>query len=260
MKKKIRMIVFAVCLISLIVSGVRLALIYHTYKLGNDKYKEIEQEVVKITVPEESSLEIAKATDKPNKVKEEKKTVKIEVDFNKLQNINKDIIGWICIPDSVINYPILKTDNNDLYLHKAYDLSDSIFGSIFMECSNSDDFSDFHTILYGHNMKNGSMFAALKKYQDETFLKEHDKIYIVTKDKTRIYKVFSYHVAKAGGEIYSTQFETEDVYKKFQDLLLKSSYKDLNTELKADDTIITLSTCTSGEDNRFVVHAKLIKS
>lgn len=97
------------------------------------------------------------------------------IDWNKLKEINKDIIAWIEIPDTIINYPILK-DNNLYYLKHSYNKKYNSNGSIFT--TNKNPFEEFETLLYGHNMKNGSMFSILDKYMDEDFLYTHQKFKI----------------------------------------------------------------------------------
>lgn len=247
------MVLFVLCLCVFVVSGWKLFGIYSTYRKGNQLYSKIEQDVV-VTV---GTMPSSKVTDAPEDVdKEEPKEEMISVDFDALTKINPDVAGWLYIPNSDISYPLLRGTDNDKYLHETYDGTDSIFGSIFMDFRNVADFSDKHTIIYGHNMKNGSMFGSLKKYQDESFFKKHRNIYILTKDETYRYRVFSYHVADATGRVYTTSFADKDEYRSFLDLIAQSSYIETKVVLGVKDKTITLSTCTAEEENRFVVHAK----
>lgn len=253
MKKKCYMILFVVFMGIFLVSGWKLYEIYHTYQKGNELYDKIEREVV-FTV---GTMPPSQVTDAPEDVDEEEPEEEmISVDFDALMKINEDVVGWLYIPNSDISYPLLHGADNEKYLHATYDGTSSIFGSIFVDFRNAADFSDWHTILYGHNMKNGSMFGTLKKYQDENFFQTHRNIYILTKDATYRYRVFSYHVADAAGRVYTTSFANKDEYASFLDLITQSSSIETKLSVGAKDKTITLSTCTGDEENRFVVHAK----
>lgn len=253
MKKKCYIVMFVVFLGIFLVSGWKLYEIYHTYQQGNQLYDSIEQDVVVSLGTMAPSL----VTDAPEDVdKKEPEEEMISVDFETLTKANPDVVGWLYIPNSDISYPLLHGEDNDKYLHETYDGTSSIFGSIFMDFRNVADFSDWHTIIYGHNMKNGSMFGTLKKYQDENFFRTHRNIYILTKDATYRYRVFSHHVADATGRVYTISFADKEEYASFLDLITQSSYIKTKLSVKKKDKTITLSTCTGDEENRFVVHAK----
>lgn len=253
MKKKFYIALFVVCLGIFLVSGWKLYEIYHTYQQGDLAYEKIAEDVV----VKFGTMPPSKVTDAPEDVDEEEPEEEmISVDFDSLEKINPDVIGWLYIPNSAISYPLLRGTDNDKYLHQTYDGTSSIFGSIFMDFRNAADLSDWHTIIYGHNMKNGSMFGTLKKYQEQSFFRKHRNIYILTKEATYRYRVFSYHVADAAGRIYTTSFADRKEYGSFLDLITQSSYIDTKLSVGRKDKTITLSTCTSEEENRFVVHAK----
>ena len=136
--------------------------IYTEYKKGTDEYNQIEE--MAVTERDADSAEVAgpNAQLKPP----------IEVDFDKLKSVNEDVVGWIyvdALPD--ISYPIVKGKDNQTYLHQTYEKNYNFAGTIFVDYENSGDFSDCNTLVYGHNMKNGSMFGHLKKFR------ENDKLY-----------------------------------------------------------------------------------
>ena len=256
MKRKITLGIFCIFCVCLVCALTKVILIYVTYQKGNAIYGQIAD-----TVAEEIKVdsEVEWYAEKPKK-KGQKSTKEsitdpvLKVDFASLQKKNPDIIGWIYIPDTVISYPLLQTTDNEKYLHKTYDLQTSIFGSIFMDCQNQADFSDQHTIIYGHNMRNGSMFGSLKKYYDADFFQKHRKIYIYTPKESRVYQIFSCHVAKAGGSVYQTDFTDGKAFLQFAEGLQKSSYYQTQEELEKDSKLITLSTCTGAEEKRLVLH------
>ncbi|MBR6473269.1 MAG: class B sortase [Firmicutes bacterium] len=157
------------------------------------------------------------------------------VDFEQLSAVNPDIVAWIYIPDTNVSFPVLRGSDNATYLHNDYRGLYSFAGSIFMDVNCSADFSDIETMIYGHNMHNGSMFGRLKKFEDEDYRKAHEEVYILLPDGHYIeYKA-------ASGEYISIE---NDVY-----LLPKTG---------GDPETMVLSTCTddSSDTIRFVLICK----
>lgn len=257
MKRKFYMGMFVVCLGIFLVSGWKLYEIHHTYRQGDLIYNKVADDVV-VAV---GTMPPSKVTDAPEDVsREEPKEEMLSVDFDSLSKTNPDVVGWIYIPNSVISYPLLHGTDNERYLHETYNGTSSIFGSIFMDARNEADLSDTHTIIYGHNMKNGSMFGSLKNYQDTDFFNTHRNIYVLTKDATYRYRIFSCHVSNAAGNVYTTEFADEQEYASFLDQLVNSSAIGTNLSVGSKDKTITLSTCTGQDESRFVVHAKYMGS
>lgn len=184
------------------------------------------------------------------------KTEEKNIDWDKLKEINKDIIAWIEIPDTIINYPILK-DNNLYYLKHSYNKKYNSNGSIFT--TNKNPFEEFETLLYGHNMKNGSMFSTLDKYMDENFLYTHQKFKIYTPNENyeaTIFSVYSIGVNTESNNIKELNFEERiDYYKKASKITIKADEKITK--------IVKLSTCsylnakTSPTDQRYYIIAYL---
>ena len=184
------------------------------------------------------------------------KTEEKNIDWDKLKEINKDIIAWIEIPDTIINYPILK-DNNLYYLKHSYNKKYNSNGSIFT--TNKNPFEEFETLLYGHNMKNGSMFSILDKYMDEDFLYTHQKFKIYTPNENyeaTIFSVYSIGVNTESNNIKELNFEERiDYYKKASKITIKADEKITK--------IVKLSTCsylnakTSPTDQRYYIIAYL---
>ncbi|MBC1289545.1 class B sortase [Listeria welshimeri] len=182
-------------------------------------------------------------------------------ELKSLQKLNKDMAGWLTIADTEIDYPILQSTDNDYYLHHNYKNEKARAGSIFKDYRNTNEFLDKNTIIYGHNMKDGSMFADLRKYLDKDFFKAHP--------------TFSYEsgLANYKVEIFSVYETTTDFYyieadfpgkQDFADYLEKvqqqSIYKS-NVKVSSKDRIITLSTCDTEKDyekGRMVIQGKLV--
>lgn len=179
------------------------------------------------------------------------------VDFEELLKINPDTIGWIRFtPEpSEISYPIVQTDDNETYLKKTFSANENTLGAIFLNTGNQADFSDCNSIIYGHRMKDGSMFRHLQDYEDQEFWEANPCFYIYTPDGRRItYRIFSVGQVEDTSDTYLTSFASEDDYRAFLDMTRQTALYDTGVEVTTEDTIITLSTCTSASDNhRFVV-------
>ncbi|MDP7977350.1 class B sortase [Bacillus multifaciens] len=187
---------------------------------------------------------------------------KIRSQFNSLREINPEIVGWVTVDDTHINYPIVQAKDNDYYLYRNYKKEDMRAGSIFMDYRNQVSSSNQNTILYGHRMKDGSMFGNLKKFLDEDFFKSHPKFYYDTLYEGYDVEVFSIYTTTTDFYYIQTDFANDDEYANFlQNIQEKSLYKS-NTTVTADDQIITLSTCdyaVHSTAGRLVLHAKLMK-
>lgn len=179
-----------------------------------------------------------------------------------LRRDNKDTVGWLTIPKTGIDYPLVQTDNNEYYVEHTFAKKKNASGAIFMDCWNTNDFSDFNTVIYGHNMNDGSMFAGLREYEHQSFAKEHPTIEITQFDAKRTYQVFAAYVSQGEDEadFRGQSAVTEHdrgafVYEAKKRSLIKSDVKP-----GKDGRLLTLVTCTSGRHPwYFVVHAVLIE-
>ena len=183
------------------------------------------------------------------------------VDFDELLAINSDTIAWIRFDEpSIINYPVVKSADNEEYLTKRFAENDNKLGAIFMDMRNNSDFSDRNTIIYGHHLNvSPDMFSRLNMYEDEEFCKEHPDFYIYTPDgKIRTYTVFAAGEISAVSENYVVDFASDEEYEAFLGKCSADSAYPVDVELNAQSQIITLSTCTNdGDANRFVVRGVL---
>ena len=179
------------------------------------------------------------------------------VDFDELLRINPDTIGWIRFyPEpSIISYPIVQGEDNEEYLHKTFSANENTLGAIFLNVDNSSDFSDKNSIVYGHRMKDGSMFRHLQDYEDKSFWQENPYFYIYTLDGRMItYHIYSVGQVEDTSDTYLTSFGSDEEYQAFLDMTKQTALYDTGVEVTTEDTIVTLSTCTSASDNhRFVV-------
>jgi len=187
------------------------------------------------------------------------------VDWEGLWEVNPDVYAWITVPGTVIDYPILQhATDNTYYLYYNIDGSYGYPGCIYTENLNSKDFTDNNTVIYGHNMKNGSMFAGLHQFEDKNFFDGHQKVLIYTPEETYEYTIFAAYIYDDRHLLYSFDFANEDVYASYLDTI--QSMRDLSANLRSDmtvtkeDKIITLATCMANQpEKRLLVQAVLNK-
>ena len=179
-----------------------------------------------------------------------------KIDWDKLHRINPDAIAWIVVPGTKIDYPVLHCKKWNEYLYKDYKGESSKPGSIFIQSETDKDFSDFHTIIFGHNMRNKSMFGSLHSYEDGSFWKKHRKIYIYQPGKAIRYRVFAAYDCKDGSETYRTEYKDDKAKEGWLSMIRKSSYFTAEDVVDITDHVLTLSTCSNGgpRSSRYVVH------
>lgn len=180
-----------------------------------------------------------------------------QVNFDELAAINPDTIGWIRFypQPEIINYPLVQAADNDKYLHKTFSANENTLGAIFLNAENAPDFSDRNSIIYGHRMKDGSMFRHLEDYKDQSFWQDNQYFYIYTVDGREIvYHIYSVGTVEDTSDTYLTSFSSDENYQAFLDMTKQKSDYDTGVEVSKADTVVTLSTCTKASDNhRFVV-------
>lgn len=253
MKNKVRkglgilMILLSVCCIGFIVW-------YEYHKADNaDVYSKVQKEAVDNK---------KKDTDSSDNT-EQKDTYVSPIDFDSLKETNPDIYAWIEIPNTKINYPIVQSAEDDTYyLNHTIDGKSGYPGSIYTESLNAKDFSDYNTVIYGHNMKDGSMFQGLHAYEDPQYLTEHPYVYIYTSEKKLTYRIFAAVVY--GNEHILNSYDFTDAYQRqlyLNSVLGSRNMKDSRDEsvqVDTDSHILTLSTCIGGQpENRYIVEAVL---
>ena len=185
----------------------------------------------------------------------------LETDLTLLRKENEDVVGWIAIPDTNISYPLLQWTDNQFYLKHTWKQTPNGNGSIFIEYQNSPDFTDFNTIIYGHNMQSGAMFGTLRYYKNKNYWKEHPAFYIVCDQGVLRYDIFAVHKTGTDTIIYGLDLETEKKREAFIRFATDYSCVDTGLEPTIDDKIVTLSTCSGqGHSTRWVVQGLLNKS
>ncbi|MDO4321443.1 MAG: class B sortase [Lachnospiraceae bacterium] len=181
------------------------------------------------------------------------------IDFAELQQVNSDIVGWLRIRALDISYPVVQGEDNDFYLHRTFEKEDNFAGCLFVNCDNSPKLTDQNTIVYGHNMKNGSMFGKLKQFREEGTFDKGKYFWMFTPDLIYQYRIFSATVVDKTGLTYQTFF-TDDEFSQWMNYAFETSEVDnTGVEVTKDDRVMTLSTCTGDDSTRFVVMGKLVQ-
>lgn len=186
-------------------------------------------------------------------------------DFAALKQQNPDIVGWISVPGTAIDYPVLRStpeEGEDFYIDHDVNKTPKKAGAIYMQQLNSGDFSDTNTVLYGHYMKNGTMFADLHQFRKEKVFNEYDKIYIYMPGHILTYRLYSAFVYDDRLILNAFDFDNPSDYSRFIEHTLHPT--SMNRQVRAgvnvttDDRIITLSTCTGVSTQRYLVMGVLI--
>ncbi len=248
--------IIAIVLVLVILAGVGAGAGFYLY--NTDQKAKAAAEQAKKADPEKTAkryeelkIEVTVDTDDP---------IYRKIDFAAAQAVNPDVYAWIWIPETNIDYPILQSDSEDdsYYLEHTIERLEGLPGSIYTEKYNAKDFSDPVNIVYGHNMKNGSMFADLHKYEDQDFFDNHPYVYIYLPDQTIKYKIFA---AVAFDDRYlmdNYNFSDSGDFQKYLDELRSSisGHVNMDVNVTKETGILTLSTCISSAPNqRWMINA-----
>lgn len=207
----------------------------------------IDQAVV-LVQPTRPSLE-----EIPGETQPIQETAPIQVDFEALRQQNPDIIAWIYSPDTPINYPVAQSKDNSYYLRRLIDGTRNTAGTIFADFRNAPDFSDRNTLVYGHNMKNNTMFGTLSEYRKQAYYDAHSTLWLLTPDAVYKLEPLSGFVTRADSDSY-TLFETQEELRSYLDEAVSQSGFQTDVDLGTVERIVTLSTCTyQGDDKRFIL-------
>ena len=239
-KKKSRawIIILLVILIAvLLFSAYKIYEILSEWNEGTQSYSKVTEEFV--TYTEESEVP--------------------EVNFTELQETYNASIGWVRIEGTRVDYPVAQWTNNSYYLNHLLDGTRNNNGTIFMDYRNNTDLSDRNTFIYGHHMKNGSMFGSLVGYKKQSYYEEHPIVEYITPEKTWRAEIFSAQIVDAGSDVFTLVYADDEEFNAYLKEMQKASLIDTDVTVTAEDRILTLMTCTYEYDNaRFVVQAKLV--
>ena len=259
-----RLIYYTILIIIVVISIIFIIKIYNNIN-GKKKIKETEAIINNIVELEE--IEDAELVNEPsNKDDLYWKFINynlINVNLDELKQINSDTVGWIYVNNTNINYPVVKTNNNDYYLNHQFDKHYNEAGWIFMDYRNDSDINNNkNTIIYGHSLKNKALFGSLLKTVNGTWHSNIDNLVIKTVNESSSYlwQIFSIYTLEDNNDYIKTEFSSDEDYQEFLNTIYNRSKYSFNTSVNTNDKILTLSTCyTSGGKIKLVIHAKMIK-
>ncbi len=222
------------------------------YKQAGDEYSAIAEEYIQ---PQEDEENVGDSVPQ---------YPVLDIDYTALRQENEDFSAVLSIPALSLQYPIVHSKDNNDYLHVTFEGKKNFAGCVFLDCDADGDYSDRNSMIYGHNMKNGSMFGTLKRFRKEAGLCDTDPyIYLYRADGVRKYRIFSYYLTREGSSAYNV-IGTDAEYDAYVAAAVKSSvyqeYDSAAVDFSERPRLITLSTCAgrSGGSERFVVHAALV--
>ena len=258
---RITNVLLVICLGVFIFASYKLIHILLEYKAGSDEYAALVQYAPEISLQQpETSAGTAPAGESAAGDTWVKPDSALPVmDFSELKAINSDVKAWLTIFDTPISYPVVQTDDDETYLHRTFEGKSNASGCLFISQYNT-GFDDPNTVIYGHNMKNGSMFHELVSYKDEEFFQKHRYGVLYTPEKTYWLDIFAAYVVSADGGFDQVLFSSDEEEAAFFVKLLERAPQQLGYKAEALAPILTLSTCTyEYNDARFVVHARIME-
>lgn len=186
----------------------------------------------------------------------------LKIDWSGLKSQNEDIIAWIDIPGTVISYPVVQTMDDEYYLHHTITKEANDYGAIFLSSMNRKDFTDSHSIIYGHNMRDGTMFAGVNDYEERHVYESSPYIHIYTQRELIVYQVFSSFQSAVGSSSFLIDLKLGSMeYRRQLSEIKAASEYDTGTEITEQQPFITLMTCNSwgNAEERTSLHAIKIK-
>lgn len=260
-KKLLLTLVEILFLLIFIYAALQLYSIFMDYKRASDEYAQLSEQVISFDVTEnEEELKVEDFSDENVDnildLPYDYKVPSYEIDLEEMKTMNQDTIGWIILPDSKINYPIVKSKDNTEYLTTTFEGKKAKSGAIFMDMYCAEDFSYKNTIIYGHNMKNGSMFRALNNMTDKEYFWRHHIFCIDTGNGFENYEVIScYETVASNLNSWRISFDDHADYEAWLEGIVKRCIYDC-VDYDVNKNTITLSTCRgkSNGSGRFIVH------
>lgn len=229
-----------VCVAVIGYSGYQLWLIYHEYDKADSSYEKVVNKVV--SPPQNDDDEYP------------------DIDFAALREINPDVIAWIYIPETKVNYPVVSGRDNIYYLTHILDGTRNANGTIFLDMNNSNDLSDDNSILHGHHMKNGSMFAQIEAYKNQEFFDEHPQGYLIMPDTVYRVEFFAGIVRDGSAETPINFGSLEEKSRWVKEVQGASTFKTDEPEVTTDTRFLSLSTCEySLKDGRYLLSGVLVE-
>ena len=259
MRKSLKVFFLVICSALTIFSGYMVCSIICEYKEAVDAYDELNEFV---SWPEQTVSETEPPEHKSNAKPEEPIVVLPAVDFDALRERAPDIIAWLTMPNTNINYPVVQADNNDYYLRRLYNGVYNQAGCLFADYRCASDLSGRNTIIYGHNMRDGSMFSELKEYLSQSYYETHPTICLITPNEKYIAEIFTVFTASpqkapTDASPWRINWSDDADFTVWVNHAAEQSVVRSNITVNSNDRILTLSTCTDNGKERFIVMGKM---
>ena len=242
------------CAAAMIICGVLFALPLFEYRAGDALYLELSQNAV--VTPDRQPAPTAA----PGEAVVSTPLPMLALDYEALLAENSEFYAWMYSSGTVINYPVVQGGNNSYYLNHMFNKQRNSMGTLFVDAGNAPEFGDQNTIIYGHHMKNGSMFASLVNYKEQTYYNVHPELLLFTPSAAYKLELFAAYITDGvvTNDVYKKSFDTEAQFLSFIEYARAASDFKSEVEVTAQDRIVTLSTCTyEYDDARYVVLGKL---
>ena len=249
--------------------GIKFLQDYKTYQAAKDEYSALDQYISETdgddgTADDGEATTAGTQTGTDSEIGTEGKDndyPHLTIDYDELKKINSEFVAVIYVPALDLRYPVAQADDNSKYLKTTFDGSYNPSGCIFLDSTAANDFTDMNTFIFGHNMRNETMFGSLKRFYQKDGLTDSDPyVYLYTKDKVFKYRIFSYYLAKVGSACYD-DFEGDDGYDDYVKAAQNNSMYDTDdVDFTDRPRLLTLSTCSGTTHTvRFLVHSALVE-
>ena len=270
-----RRILYVAALVTFLAGTAMAWNVYQGYQKGRDTYKELEDTYTFVPadsvdsenpdVSAKGDLAVSNTAEDIYADKGNEKggvppdaPARIKVDWEALKELNPDVVAWITLPAVDLSYPVVQGEDNDYYLHRSINGEYLFAGCIFLDWHNSPEFKNYNSILYGHNMRDGSMFANLKQYNDSGALEACPYFWIYTPIEDILYRIFSVHTAAGGSDIYTVRFSDLQSNMEWLWKMQELSVIDTGIDITENGKVVTLSTCTGDQAVRQVVQGVVV--
>ena len=222
---------------------------WREYRVGELAYDKLQKSV--ISSPQRTPVQQSSIT--PQEELEHQPELP-QIDFEALADINPDVVGWLYCPDTVISYPVPQGENNSYYLKHLFDGTSNSAGSLFLD-SRCQGLEGQNSVIYGHYMKNGTLFASLSEYQEQAYYEAHPELFLITPENTLTIQLFSAYIAGKDDDAWQLTFSSEEEYDAWLERLLERSCFTSKVIPQSTDQVITFSTCNYRFPGaRFVCH------
>lgn len=256
------LIVLIVVLVAgMVFAGWKLGSIFLNYHRDRSAYNDLAENAISNLPDDRKKPAPAEAAEEETVETPEISGVPIQVDWNYLSSANSDIVGWLYCPGTIINYPVVQTSNNDFYLNHGFDKQPNTSGTLFADMDSAVGVTMSNLIIYGHNMKDNSMFGTFKEYMESGYYDQNPVLYFLTPDGAYRVDLFGLHVVESTTDNFPTFFGTDTAYKSYIDSISSTFYWFKPGLVNTGYQMMTLSTCTSAQgydDARLVLHGVMV--